>query len=201
MATKCSCSFLVAPEVRCVAPVWESQTQYGLCEAHFVLLRFRNKCVVCRTPKENKDVAMCPTCFTQKQTARSLVFRAESANKRQAAIEAGLCTNWKTCSNKPRHQGQMCDACYASYKEYKGFVKVAPAEAPAVKTPVVPVAPATTPVGQLLVSPPLPSLEEAAKKAQIQLVSKADGFIATHQLTGKSWADDDDDDEVVAVAK
>jgi hypothetical protein len=201
MATKCSCSFLVAPEVRCVAPVWEPQTQYGLCEAHFILLRFRNKCVVCRTPKENKDMAMCPTCFTQKQTARSLTFRAESANKRQAAIDAGLCTNWKTCTNKARHQGQMCDACYASYKEYKGFVKVAPAEASIVKAPATtPVAPATTPVGHLFVTPPLPSLEDAVKKAQTQLDSKEAPQAGEKQVS-KSWADLSEEDDEVAAAK
>lgn len=189
--TKCSCSFLVAPSVRCVAPVWESQAQYGLCEAHYVLLRFRNKCVVCRTPKENKDVAMCPTCFTQKQTARSLTVRAESANKRQATIDAGLCTNWKTCSNKSRRPGQMCDACYASYKEYKGFVKVAPVEAE--KKDKAPVAPATTPTGAMP-CPPLPSLEEAVAKAQTQLADKATPQPGEKQ-NYSSWADEADEED------
>jgi hypothetical protein len=123
---------------------------------------------------------MCPTCFVQKQTARSLVFRSESANKRQAAIDAGLCTNWKTCSNKTRRHGQMCDACYASYKEHKGYVKVADT-AEKIEAPV---APATTPDNHVMSCPPLPSLEEAAMKAQIQLAEK------TAPL---SWADADDD--------
>jgi hypothetical protein len=127
---------------------------------------------------------MCPTCFVQKQTARSLTFRAESANKRQAAIDAGLCTNWKTCSNKTRRHGQMCDACYASYKEHKGYVNVADVPV-SVEKIEAPVAPATTPDNHVMVCPPLPSLEEAAVKAQIQLACK--------ETTSLAWADAEDE--------
>lgn len=129
----------------CEFPNCSSETgEHKFCQPHHFWVRRNNLCQACLKPKVPQDPKnpddpafihpLCTECFAvQRDRVRQ--------QKRQEAIDAGLCTNFWMCKEPATRNGGMCDQCFHEYKKRQGVYVRQVTKPSTPVTPVVPVVP------------------------------------------------------------
>ena len=78
--------------------------QHIYCKYHYSLIKQEGLCYSCLQKKERATLRLCQKCYQDENTAN-----------RQAAIDAGLCTQYWKCSQPATCQGGMCSEHFEEY--------------------------------------------------------------------------------------